>query len=76
LNKEKQPLNEEEWKEMRKHPEIGFRIAMSTTGIDAHPEYILSHHERWERVGYPQGLPGRTSRCCPAFCPSLTPMMP
>ncbi|HRW12565.1 MAG TPA: diguanylate cyclase [Syntrophomonas sp.] len=57
LNKET-PLNEEEWKEMRKHPEIGFRIAMSTHELMPIAEYILSHHERWDGSGYPQGLAG------------------
>ena len=43
---------------MRKHPEIGYRIAMSSLELVSIAEYILSHHERWDGKGYPQGLKG------------------
>lgn len=49
-------LNEEEWEEIKKHPEIGYRIALSSPEIAHIAEYILSHHERWDGSGYPQGL--------------------
>ena len=39
-------LNEEEWQEMRRHPEIGERIAMSTSSLAPIAYYILCHHER------------------------------
>jgi HD-GYP domain-containing protein (c-di-GMP phosphodiesterase class II) len=55
LNK-KGPLNEEEWAEMRKHPETGCRIALSAVELVHISEYILTHHERWDGTGYPQGL--------------------
>ncbi len=51
-------LSEEEWVEMKKHPEIGYRIAMSTSELAPIAEYILFHHERWDGTGYPQGLKG------------------
>jgi len=51
-------LTEEEWAEMRKHPEIGYRIAMSTPELSTVAEYILTHHERWDGNGYPRGLNG------------------
>lgn len=51
-------LSNEEWVEMRKHPEIGYRIAMSTSELAPIAEYILYHHERWDGSGYPQGLKG------------------
>ncbi len=51
-------LNEEEWVEMKKHPEIGYRIAMSSPDLVSIAEYILCHHERWDGKGYPQGLKG------------------
>ncbi len=50
------PLNDEEWVEMKKHPEIGYRIAQSVPHLLQIAEYILSHHERWDGKGYPQGL--------------------
>ncbi len=51
-------LNEEEWAVMKKHPEIGYRIAMSSSELEPIAEYILTHHERWDGKGYPQGLAG------------------
>jgi diguanylate cyclase (GGDEF)-like protein/putative nucleotidyltransferase with HDIG domain len=51
------PLDDDEWREMRTHPEIGARLL-------AHPEFddmrgwVLSHHERPDGKGYPQGLSG------------------
>ena len=52
------PLTEDEWLEMRKHPEIGFRIAQNNVDLAPISEYILSHHERWDGNGYPRGLRG------------------
>ncbi len=52
------PLTEAEWLEMRKHPEIGFRIAQNNVDLAPISEYILSHHERWDGKGYPRGLVG------------------
>jgi len=52
------PLTESEWLEMRKHPEIGFRIAQNNVDLAPISEYILSHHERWDGSGYPRGLSG------------------
>ena len=53
-------LDEEEWREMRKHPEIGYRIAMTSPDFATVAEYILAHHERWDGTGYPNGLSGET----------------
>lgn len=51
-------LNDEEWIEMKKHPEIGYRIAMASPELVLIAEYILSHHEHWDGSGYPKGLAG------------------
>ena len=51
-------LNDEEWAEMKKHPEIGERIAMSNSNLAQIAYYILCHHERWDGTGYPQQLAG------------------
>lgn len=51
-------LTEAEWIEMKKHPEIGCRIAQSVHELAPIADYILSHHERWDGTGYPQGLKG------------------
>lgn len=58
LNKDG-PLTEEEWVEMKRHPEIGCRIAQNTLELVNVADYILSHHERWDGRGYPRGLRGK-----------------
>lgn len=49
-------LTDDEWKIMREHPEIGYRIAMTSPQLKHIAEYILAHHERWDGKGYPKGL--------------------
>ena len=49
-------LTPDEWNEIKRHPEIGYRIAMATTDFVHVAEEILSHHERWDGSGYPRGL--------------------
>lgn len=51
-------LTDDEWIEMKKHSEIGYRIAMSSPDLVPIAEYILYHHEHWDGKGYPQGLKG------------------
>ncbi|MEA4870906.1 MAG: PAS domain S-box protein [Christensenella sp.] len=51
-------LTEEEWAQMKRHPEIGYRIAMSSPELLTVAEGILCHQERWDGTGYPQGLSG------------------
>jgi diguanylate cyclase (GGDEF)-like protein/PAS domain S-box-containing protein len=52
------PLTEEEMEEMRKHPEIGHRIAQSVPQLAHLADWILKHHESWDGRGYPLGLSG------------------
>lgn len=51
-------LNAEEWEAIRKHPEIGYRIAQSIPELYPISEVVLCHHERWDGKGYPRGLMG------------------
>jgi diguanylate cyclase (GGDEF)-like protein/PAS domain S-box-containing protein len=51
-------LTELEWIQMKKHPEIGYRIAQASPDIRHISEGILCHHERWDGKGYPQRLAG------------------
>jgi diguanylate cyclase (GGDEF)-like protein/PAS domain S-box-containing protein len=51
-------LELEEWHIVRKHSEIGYRIAIYFPKIAIIANAILSHHERWDGKGYPQGLSG------------------
>ena len=52
------PLTEADWVEIKRHPEVGFRIAQASPELIHISEYILSHHERWDGKGYPRGLAG------------------
>ena len=53
-------LNEKEWEEMRRHPEIGASL------IGQHKDPLLeqarvmalTHHEHWDGTGYPKKLKG------------------
>ena len=69
-------LSEDEWNDIRKHPEIGANI------IGQHKDPLLeqarimalTHHERWDGNGYPAKLkgnaipvPGRIMAVCDAF---------
>lgn len=51
-------LGLEEWQIVRKHSEIGYRIAAYSPELAFLADSILSHHERWDGKGYPQGLAG------------------
>ncbi|RMC99842.1 diguanylate cyclase [Clostridium autoethanogenum] len=51
-------LTDEEWEEIKRHPEIGYRILSSVNDMAEMSEYVLAHHERWDGKGYPKGLKG------------------
>jgi len=51
-------LTEEEWEIIREHPERGYKIASASEEFAVIAQEILSHHERWDGEGYPQGLQG------------------
>lgn len=57
LNKEGK-LNNDEWIEIKRHPEIGYRILSSLNEFSHLADYVLEHHERWDGKGYPNGLKG------------------
>ena len=52
------PLTNAEWIEMRRHPEVGYRILESIEFLRPAAEIVLSHQERWDGNGYPRGLKG------------------
>ena len=52
------PLTSEEWTEMRRHCEIGYRIALSASDLVPIADWILKHHEWWDGQGYPLGIKG------------------
>lgn len=49
-------LTSAEWDEMRRHCEIGYRIAQATPELAVVADLILSHHEHWDGKGYPRRL--------------------
>jgi diguanylate cyclase (GGDEF)-like protein len=51
-------LTQEEWDEIRLHPEIGYRLLLTVPSTAKFAEAILYHHERWDGSGYPKGLSG------------------
>lgn len=51
-------LSEEEWTVMRKHSEVGYRIALGLNDLALAASDILLHHEHWDGTGYPHGLKG------------------
>lgn len=51
-------LTENEFKEIKRHPEIGYHILKSVDAYTNLSDYVLSHHERWDGKGYPRGLSG------------------
>ena len=51
-------LNAEEWELMKRHSEIGYRIALSSPELEHIAKYILCHHEQWDGHGYPNRLKG------------------
>ena len=51
-------LTEEEMAQMRMHPEIGYRIAMSSPDFAPIADLILTHQERWDGTGYPNHITG------------------
>lgn len=51
-------LTPDEAAEMRRHCEIGHRIAQSVPELVSIADFILKHHEWWNGEGYPNGLKG------------------
>ena len=64
-------LTEDEFQIMTEHANIGGKTLQAVA--DAHPEAVflkmardiaMSHHERWDGTGYPQGLAGESIPLC------------
>lgn len=55
------PLSNEEWQIMRQHPAMGYSIlkpVQALTEGERIADMVLSHHERFDGGGYPNGLAG------------------
>ncbi len=49
-------LDDSEWLEMKRHPQIGYDILRSIDFLAPSAEIVLSHQERFDGGGYPRGL--------------------
>ncbi len=52
------PLDEGEWQQMRRHPEIGEQIILPIPRLAGAARIVRHHHERVDGKGYPDGLAG------------------
>lgn len=52
------PLDDSEWAEMKRHPELGHRILHEIDFLRGAAEIVYAHHERYDGKGYPHGLKG------------------
>ena len=68
------PLEEREWKTIKRHPERGAEVLSRIPALEAVATIVRFHHERWDGGGYPDGLAGdaiplasRVISACDAF---------
>jgi response regulator RpfG family c-di-GMP phosphodiesterase len=52
------PLDDHEWREIKRHPEVGARI-LEHAGLLDIAAWVRSHHERVDGLGYPDALADR-----------------
>jgi len=52
------PLDAGEWKDMRRHSELGYEILKGIDFLRDAAEIVWAHHERYDGEGYPRGLAG------------------
>jgi putative nucleotidyltransferase with HDIG domain len=57
-------LSEMEQANIRKHPEIGYRILNCSPEMAELSQAILQHHEHWDGTGYPNGISGKDIDIC------------
>lgn len=51
-----QKLTEEEWEELKKHPQDSADIIKQIKGFEKVVPIVLEHHEKYDGTGYPNGL--------------------
>ena len=52
------PLDPEEWRVMRMHPEFSWAVLRLVPGLERASLFALHHHEKYDGSGYPGGLRG------------------
>nr|WP_320024426.1 HD domain-containing phosphohydrolase [uncultured Acetobacterium sp.] len=72
-------LSDDEWAEIKRHPEIGYHILRSVNELAEIAKFVLEHHERWDGQGYPNGLKeeeitlqGRIIAVADAYCTMIS----
>ena len=53
-------IDSKQWKEYAKHMEAGYRIFNNITKLADLSEFVLYHHERFDGLGYPRGIKGKS----------------
>lgn len=53
-----EPLTDEEWQLIRRHPQIGAEILSKSAHLSELKDIVLCHHERYDGKGYPNGRKG------------------
>jgi HD-GYP domain-containing protein (c-di-GMP phosphodiesterase class II) len=62
-------LDDEEMREMRRHPPLGFKLLFETKQLtDESKIIVLQHHERVDGTGYPKGLRGNDIHVYARIC--------
>ena len=51
-------LTDNEWEEIKRHPERGYRILKTVNDMSEMAACVLFYHEKWDGSGYPKGLKG------------------
>ena len=51
-------LDEDEWRIIRRHPEIGAEILSRIGHLQGCVDIPFCHHEKWDGSGYPRGIAG------------------
>lgn len=53
-------LDEEEWKVIKTHPEVGYKLLSKAKFriMESAAIISLTHHEKWDGSGYPRGIAG------------------
>ena len=52
------PLTEDEWTEMRLHPELGYKLLQRIEYLHEAAQIVLQHQEKFDGTGYPARLKG------------------
>ncbi|WZL81218.1 diguanylate cyclase [Vallitaleaceae bacterium 9-2] len=58
LLEKKEAITHEEYKELKRHVDVGYQILKSVEDYSELAGYVLSHHEKWDGSGYPNALKG------------------